>query len=446
MKTPELTVGMELIDLSARKLTVTEITDRVFMYVYDMFPGEVFRAPIRFWKDQFGFASMRKNEMDSCPAPRIDSFALTGKEVLLYKETNSVCKIDSINKEFYFFTWSAIGSEMQGICHFKSFSKDFDIISEETPPAPEVVDLGTDEKSGVKMTTCGPDPARDFERSRRMFQAGGAWQEGAGIEDELQVLRKKLIGKRINVAGNVAFATAVRDKLDSLRFQRSQQFVHSFDPDWISIINEWYYISEHDENTTEISVWDVITREEFMISNGQVTEDYMAKPVENQEQTKTALEGIHGYPDSNGFKGLNDRPDHWKTGIEKRTEVIREYFASLGVPDGIVIGDEVVGHNRNSEIPGEKLTGVFAGVKRNGMFLVDCSKENPFNDHGDLWWCHEISRPKKQPAEKSAREEAVELIQKHWSINGNKNGGIVDNGFPKYAVDAIEEALTKNQK
>lgn len=445
------------------------------------------------------------------PAPGIGSFALTGKEVLLHKKTNSVCKIDSINEESSIFTWSGVDSEIQGICPFESFEKEFDVLSEKASPSTEerlVIGDEIIDKNGKKaiIVECGAggpeygeneewfryyynhiprvkfqDPMKGwmnrFAVTKRMANESNGIQTSPapGVdpanrhspldeiiptqrklnslqygEDFIDSERKKLIGKRINVAGNVAFATAVRDKLDSLRFQRSQQFVHSFDPDWISIINDRYYVSEHVANCIEISVWDVITREEFMISNGQVTEDYMAKPVENQEQTKIALNGIHGYnPESNVY-GPGSKTEAWSENCEKwalsaketiQQQAVREYFASLGVPDGIVPGDEVVAHLGN-EIESREF--YFVGVHNRAFVLCPVKR----NTGGVFSFVGQItaSRPGKQPAEKSAREEAIDIFEKHWRSEYGKEPSQPVRQRSAYIIDAIEEALTKNQK
>lgn len=116
---------------------------------------------------------------------------------------------------------------------------------------------------------------------------------------------------------------------------------------------------------------------------------------------------------------------------DRKANCIREYFASLGVPDGIVPGDELDGLFRDKKI---YFLGVIPNTKNQFVF---------YNEDGGFECCGKISRPEKQPAEKTAREKAKEILIKHVGLKGE--GYLLSNSANKI-IDAIEEALTKNQK
>lgn len=120
---------------------------------------------------------------------------------------------------------------------------------------------------------------------------------------------------------------------------------------------------------------------------------------------------------------------------DRKANCIREYFASLGVPDGIVPGDELDGLFRDKKI---YFLGVIPNTKNQFVF---------YNEDGGFECCGKISRPEKQLAEKSAREEAVEILEKHWyKCRTTPAFDDLIKQNMSYAIDAIEEALTKNQK
>lgn len=403
MKKPELTVGMELIDLSARKLTVTEITDRVFMYVYDMFPGEVFRAPIRFWNDQFGFASMRENEKNqSAQTPQVSPVALDDE--LIHIETGMHCVVFRIGGIGFYWRSS---DRHHSYTEFKDFEKVFiRSLTAGTIPA----DAKFENKVADRFISPAPgiDPANDLDRVKTTFNAAGSF-EGDGI------------GTR----------ATLRD------------------------FNDVY-------------------------GPGSKTEAW------SEDCEKWALSA--------------------KETIQQQS--VREYFASLGVPDGIVPGDEVVAHMSSSPDKISTFIGVnsgyfvcafegqlfeFSDISRPGKhyepivnkptkkaevkpivspgYLVEVKMDNwlSFDKEPEelilvldrvvpnkyLTLCDnhyvirdEVRLPKQEnPSEKSAREEAQELLKKHWEklqidMTFNKT---VENHL-SYAIDAIEEALTKNQK
>lgn len=147
--------------------------------------------------------------------------------------------------------------------------------------------------------------------------------------------------------------------------------------------------------------------------------------------------------------------------IEK-IKTVKEFFKNVyEVPDGIMPGDWVVGMNRNDKKKDHwKTRGRFVGVKgypmssefpETFMYIVEDSYDHPFAEN-NICHFHEIRRTenpfevKRQSEQKVRREKAVYIFEKHWLKEYGKHPSKQTYESCAYIIDAIEEALTKNEK